>query len=179
MTNEMNFSEEELESMADKLLEEASVTDISSQPELELPKPKRKPAKKKDSEEPRKSPEETLHELLEKGKKSGRLSAKELAVLEDLNLDGDLVSKFYETLEQNNVDIDVGGEDVLPPIDDVLPEVEDLADIEEVPEEEITDTDALIDTFATDDPVRMYLKEIGKVPLLTPDEEVALAERMS
>ena len=82
-------------------------------------------------------------------------------MLEDLNLDGETVSKFYETLEQNGVDIDVGSEDALPPIDDVLPEVEDLADVEEVPEEEITDTDALMDSFATDDPVRMYLKEIG------------------
>ena len=144
MSDEMKFTEEELESLADKLLEEASISDIVDQPETELPKPGKRPKRKEGEQVSNKTPAERLNELLEKGKKTGRLSAKELGLLEELNLDADSVDKFYETLEQNGVDIDVAGADALPPIDDVAPEVEDLAQIEEVTEEEITDTDALI-----------------------------------
>ena len=176
MSEERNYTKKELEAMADALLEEAKAP-------AEQPKPKKKgSSKKKDAapETPVKTPEERLNELIEKGKKAGKLSAKELECLEEMNLDGEVIDKFYETLEQNNIDIDIAAADVLPPIDDdMLPEVEDIASIEEVTEEEISRTDDLADSFSTDDPVRMYLKEIGKVPLLTPDEEVALAERMA
>ena len=141
-----------------------------------------KPAEHEAPEDPEllaKQKEEKLNALIEKGKKAGKLTSKELMdVLDDMNLEPEELDKFYDKLE--NLGIDTSGEDILPPMDDeVLPALEELQEIEEVTEEEIADTDALVDTFSTDDPVRMYLQEIGKVPLLTPDEEQELARRMA
>lgn len=173
MAEEHKYTERELKEMADALLSAADEKEGIKKPAAV------KSRKKKEPVQEVKPPELRLAELLEKGKKAGKLSSKDLECLEEMNLDSEVINRFYESLEAAGVDIDVVSVDMLPPIDDVIPEVEDISQIEEVTEEEINSTDALMDTFSTDDPVRMYLKEIGKVPLLNPDEELALAKRMA
>ena len=97
--------------------------------------------------------------------------------LSHLELESDDIDKLYETLESMGVEVETEGvlEKALGDGDDDSFEPDT---VEEVPEEELIDTSAMAETFAIDDPVRMYLKEIGKVDLLTPEEEVTLAERM-
>ena len=142
-----------------------------------MPEEEHHAGKKDTPEETGKSREEKLVALMEKGKKAGKLTLKEISdVLEPLELSADQEQKFYETLDELN--IETIGED-LPPVDDDDLLALELEEIEEVTEEEIADTDSMADSFSTDDPVRMYLKEIGKVNLLTLEVEVELAIRLS
>lgn len=100
-----------------------------------------------------------IKELIEKGKSKGTLTYKEIMdMLEEIDLQPEQIEKVYETLESLGIDV-----------------------IDEVAEEETPEKDANIavpEGVNIDDPVRMYLKEIGKVALLTAEEEVDLAQRM-
>lgn len=112
-----------------------------------------------------------IQALVEQGKKTGVLDHKQLAdKLEEIELDPDQIDKIYEFIEKQGIEI-VGNieEEDIEPIGD---------DIEEVTEEELEDM-SVPDGVSVDDPVRMYLKEIGKVNLLSSQEEAELAKRMS
>ena len=126
-----------------------------------------------------------LQSLINKGRKEGMIRSSDLnAILEKMDLTPEKIDEIYDRLEAMNIQVVSSEQDLELDLGDDLDglvggDLGDDIDLTSVEDEELVDPVELSAEFNLDDPVRMYLKEIGQIRLLSADEEVELAKRVS
>ena len=134
------------------------------------------------TKKPSKVPEDLqtiLQNMINQGRKDGMIRASDLnAQLEKLDLSAEKIEEIYDRFEAMNIQI-LGPELDLDLGDDLDLDLDDSLELSGLDDEDLVDPVGLAAEFSLDDPVRMYLKEIGQVKLLSADEEIELAKKVA